>query len=249
VSLAVDRLEFAYGTQPVLEGISAQAAHGRLTALIGPNASGKSTLLRCMVGSLRPRAGAVLLDGEPAHRIAPRRLAGRVAYVPQRSIVSAAFTVRQVVELGRYALPPSRTRVEEALERMDLLDVAARPFPELSVGQQQRVTLARALAQVAPDGHLLLDEPTSAMDLRHVRESLRLLRQLAGAGATVVMAVHDLAVAATVADEAWLLAGGRLVASGDVGSVMELERLGEVFGVSFEWVRRTEGRRILHTDI
>ena len=245
MSLTVDHLEFAYGHLTVLEDIHAQAAPGRMTALIGPNAAGKSTLLRCMVGSLRPRSGSVLLDGEPAHRMAPRRLATRVAYVPQRSIVSAAFTVRQVVELGRYALAPNRTRVEEALGRMDLLEVAERPFPELSVGQQQRVTLARALAQVAPEGHLLLDEPTSAMDLRHVRESLRLLRELADGGATVLMAVHDLAVAATVADEAWLLSQGRLVATGDVESVMELERLGEVFGVSFGWVGRRRGRPTL----
>ena len=159
MSLAVETLSFAYGRRVVLSGINGTVAPGRVTALIGPNAAGKSTLLRAMVGSLRPTQGCVRVDGELAHRLRGRRLAKRIAYVPQRSAVAAAFTVRQVVELGRYALPSSRARVDDALGRLDLLEVADRPFPELSVGQQQRVALARAVAQLRRDGHMLLAEP------------------------------------------------------------------------------------------
>jgi iron complex transport system ATP-binding protein len=166
------------------------------------------------------------------------QLARRVAYVPQRSVVSASFTVREVVELGRYALPPSRRRVDEALAQLDLVEIADRPYPALSVGQQQRAALARAVAQLASDGHLILDEPTSAMDLRHVREAMLLLRRLADGGATVLVAVHDLMLAASAADECWLLDRGRLAASGPARDVMNLERLHEVFGVGFEWVSR-----------
>ena len=249
MTLLVEHLDHAYGRRAALIDICAEAAPGRVTALIGPNAAGKSTLLRCAVGSLRPRAGCVRIDGAPAHRMRARRLAERIAYVPQRSNVAAAFTVRQVVELGRYALLANRTRIDEALERLDLQDVVDRPFPELSVGQQQRVTLARAVAQLEPGGHLLLDEPTSAMDLRHVRDGLRLLRELAGRGATVLVALHDLSAAAALADEVWLLAAGRLVATGPAEAVLEPARLGAVFGVGFEWIDRPDGRRILQADV
>jgi iron complex transport system ATP-binding protein len=238
VTLAVEQISYAYRRLQALTEISAQAAAGRITAVIGPNAAGKSTLLRCIIGGLRPTQGCVLIDGEPAHRLKTTQLARRVAYVPQRSVVSASFTVREVVELGRYALPPSRRRVDEALEQLDLVQIADRPYPALSVGQQQRTALARAVAQLAGDGHLILDEPTSAMDLRHVREAILVLRRLADDGATVLVAMHDLMLAASAADECWLLDRGRLAASGPVRDVMNLERLHEVFGIGFEWVSR-----------
>jgi iron complex transport system ATP-binding protein len=238
VTLAVEQISHAYRRVGALTEISAQATAGRITAVIGPNAAGKSTLLRCIIGGLRPTQGCVLIDGEPAHRLKTMQLARRVAYVPQRSVVSASFTVREVVELGRYALPPSRRRVDEALAQLDLVEIADRPYPALSVGQQQRAALARAVAQLAGDGHLILDEPTSAMDLRHVREAMLLLRRLADGGATVLVAVHDLMLAASAADECWLLDRGRLAASGPARDVMNLERLHEVFGVGFEWVSR-----------
>ncbi len=238
MSLAVRDVSHWYRRVHALDGIRADAAPGRVTAVIGPNAAGKSTLLRCLIGALRPVHGEVLIDGEPAHRITTRRLAQRVAYVPQRPQVAAAFTVRAVVELGRYALPASRARVDAALAQLELTAIADRPFPALSVGQQQRATLARAVAQLSEDGHLVLDEPTSAMDLRHERECMGLLRRLAGAGATVVIAMHDLMLAADMADDCWLLDGGRLAAAGPAREVMDLQRLRAVFGVEFEWVDR-----------
>ncbi len=245
MSLAAQRLSHRYGAIRSLEDVSAEARPGRITAIIGPNAAGKSTLLRCLFGALRPSSGQALLDGAPVHRIRARLVARRVAYVAQRPTVAAAFSVRQVVELGRYALPPSRRRVDEALARLDLAEVADRPFPALSAGQQQRAGLARAVGQLAPDGHLLLDEPTSALDLRHVRDAMRLLRELASGGATVLVSLHDLALAASVADDCWLLDAGRLVAAGPAAEVMEIGRLRAVFGVEFEWVARPAGPAFL----
>ena len=160
--------------------------------------------------------------------------------------VAAAFTVREVIELGRYAMPASRQRVDDTLRRLELESIADRPFPSLSVGQQQRVTLGRAVAQLGPKGHLVLDEPTSAMDLRHAARSTALLRELAGKGVTVVIAMHDLKLAAGLSDDCWLLDAGRLVAAGPTAEVMQIDRLQAVFGVRFEWVDRPGGAPILH---
>jgi iron complex transport system ATP-binding protein len=238
VAVSAQQLCHDYGRLASLREIGAEALPRRITAVLGPNAAGKSTLLRLAIGALVPTSGHMLVDGKPAHRMNARELARRVAYVPQRPQVAAAFTVREVVELGRYALPASRQRVDAALESLDLLAVADRPFPALSAGQQQRVTLARAVAQLSPDGNLVLDEPTSAMDLRHVLDTMSLLRRLADGGATVMVAMHDLSLAAQVADDFWLLKDSKLIAAGSSRQVMDLDRLREVFGVGFEWVVR-----------
>jgi iron complex transport system ATP-binding protein len=186
----------------------------------------------------------VKLDDRDVHHLRPRTLASRIAYVPQRSIVSAAFTVRQVVELGRYALPPDAKGVDRAIGRLDLREIEHRPYRDLSVGQQQRVTLARALAQLTGNESqsvLVLDEPTAAMDLQHAAQALRLLRELAERGCTVVLAMHDLAMAALAADYVWLLQSGRLVAAGVPCEVLEAERLRQVFGVGFNWLTDRDG--------
>jgi len=245
MTLVIDDLSFAYGDVKALEHIAAEAAPGRLTAIIGPNASGKSTLLRCIIGSLKPSGGRVLLDGVPTRHLRPRFMARRMAYVAQRSAVSAAFTVTEVVELGRYALAPSRRLVEQAIARLDLSDVAHRPYAALSVGQQQRVMLARAVAQLDGAGYLLLDEPTSAMDLRHQCDTMTLIRELVGEGVTVLMVMHDLTTAAAEADVAWLLQSGRLAAAGPAGEVLTESRLREVFNVPFEWLSSSTGGRRL----
>ena len=236
MTLRVDRLTIRFGELTALDGVTAHAEPGTITAVLGPNAAGKSTLLRSCLGLIRPDDGRVLINNEPAHRLSTPRLARLMAYVPQRSTVASMFTVRQVVELGRYALTPDRRRVDEAIERLDLVTIADRPYPLLSVGQQQRVTLARALAQVELDGHLVLDEPTSAMDLEHQHMTMALLQESAQQGVTVVMAMHDLSAAARLASHAWLLGAGRMIATGPVCDVLEVDRLREVFRVSFEWI-------------
>ena len=254
MSISLREIDFSYGELPVLAGVSAEARPGRVTALLGPNAAGKSTLLRCAIGAAAVGAGEALLDGIPSRRLHGRELARRLAYVPQRPTVAAAFTVREVVELGRFALGPAPGRVAAALADLELAHLGERPYPALSVGQQQRVALARAVAQLEPGAALVLDEPTAAMDLRHARACAGLLRRLAGEGCTVLVALHDLGRAAEIADDIWLLAAGpdgppsRLVAAGPAGEVLEIERLRAVFGVEFEWVRRADGRRVLLAD-
>jgi iron complex transport system ATP-binding protein len=247
MTIVVENVSFAYGRLVALHDVTARTAAGKITALIGPNASGKSTLLRCVIGVLQPQSGSITIEGKAVRDLSARSLAQFIAYVPQRSIVSAAFTVRQVVELGRYALPPNPRKVDEAIQRLDLADIADRPYPKLSVGQQQRVTLARAIAQLEPNGHLILDEPTSAMDLRHISSSMNLLREIARNGANVIVAMHDLSLAASIADDVWLMENSRVIADGPSQSVLDVDRLRRVFGVPFQWISDSSGRRLIPT--
>jgi len=240
----IERLTVRYGSIIALHDVSAVAAPGRITAVLGPNAAGKSTLLRACLGSIKPAAGQVVIGGRPAHAQSARRVARAAAYVPQRSVVSAGFSVREVVALGRFALPANAARVERAIEEMDLASIAERPVPHLSVGQQQRVALARALAQVEPGASLLLDEPTSAMDVRHRLMVRRLLRGIASSGSAVLIAMHDLREAALLADDAWLLRDARLVATGPIAETLQPESLRAVFDVDFTWTTLADGRSI-----
>lgn len=242
----VSTLSVRFGNIDALRDVSVTIPAGRVTVVIGPNAAGKSTFLRTLIGALAPTAGNVKLGDEAVHAIAPRRLARRVAYVAQRPMVSAGFTAREVVELGRYAQAPDHRAVERAMSAMDVLDLAERITPNLSAGQQQRVAVARALAQLpSAGGALVLDEPTSAMDLRHAQRCIALMRKLAEEGHAVIASVHDLLLAGVVADDVLLFNGGRLIAHGTKDQVLTSDVLGGVFGVSFENFVLKDGTHVL----
>lgn len=246
--IELQNASFAYGAQAVLEDVSVCARPGRVTTLLGPNAAGKTTMLRGIIGALRPSAGTVLVGGRPARALRGRELASALAYVGQRPRVSADFTVRQVVELGRFALPRDHDRVERTLASLELHGLADRSYAALSAGQQQRVALARALAQVDPGGALILDEPTASMDLRRAGECYALLKRLAAEGYLVLITLHDLTTAAQIAEDVWLLESGspgRLRAAGAAEDVFQLDVLAAVFGVPFRWVYDAEGGRLL----
>jgi iron complex transport system ATP-binding protein len=172
--------------------------------------------------------------------------------------VAADFTVREVVRLGRYALPPDEARVGAALATLELEHLANRPVTELSVGQQQRVALGRAAAQLEDGAVLVLDEPTASMDLRHAAAAYRVLQDAAAQrGATVILAMHDLTAVTAVADRAWLMgpplgaensseSGPATVrATGAVDEIMRPSELSPVFGLPFEALRVESGRRVL----
>ena len=233
MTIDIRNLTVMFGPRRALQDVSLTVLPGRVTALLGPNAAGKSTLLRAAVGLIQGDRGEVSINGRNTRRLPPRGLARIAAYVPQRSHIAAAFTVREVVALGQFAQTRDSDRVHKALECMALEQHADRVIHELSVGQQQRVALARALAQVKEDGVLLLDEPTSAMDLSHQERALTVLRERAAAGATVLLAMHDLTVTARFADDVCLLANGSVAAQGSSADVMTPEALSTVFGVRF----------------
>ncbi len=248
--LVLDNVGFAYPRRGsarqrgrVLEGVSAEIPLGQVTVVVGPNGAGKSTLLRLMLGALRPDSGRVRLDGQDVAAISPARRAARLAYVPQRAELSEAFSVRQTVRLGRHALGPDESAVEAALRGVDLLDRADDPLTTLSAGQQQRATLARALAQLASThtNHprvLLADEPMSALDPAHVLSTITLLRDFAAHPShSVVVVVHDLTAALRLADHALVLdATGRLAAAGPTPNVLTPAVLDPVFGVRFRHI-------------
>lgn len=242
MTLSLEQVDFAYTPRgrPVIESLSATAQSGRITAVIGPNAAGKSTLLRLMAGLLAPDRGRVRLNGTDAHAMDPKTRAQRLAYVPQRPRVDAPFTAAEVVRLGRYAGPRREDAIDRALAQCDLASDRDRVFTTLSVGEQQRAALARALAQVdgRDDAVLLLDEPTSALDPRHVQRTAEILRRSAHQGRTVVAALHDLVLARRLCDDLWVLASGRLTAAGPVEQVFEPALLERVYGVRFS---RAEG--------
>jgi iron complex transport system ATP-binding protein len=208
-----------------------------LTVLVGPNGSGKTTLLRLLSGLWRPSEGRALLDGQDLHMIRRRELARRVAFTPQDTHLSFAFTVRDVVSMGRHPHLGRFERegerdaraVEEAMTRADVAHLAERFVTELSGGERQRVVIARSLATQADA--ILLDEPTANLDIAHALDVLDLCRKLADDGKTIALAIHDLNLAARYATEVALISAGRIVATGAPDDVLSETEILDVFGV------------------
>lgn len=221
----------------IVRDVSLELRSGKLLALTGPNGSGKSTLLRLLGGLWRTSQGAALLDGRKLGTLPRRRLARSLAYTPQDTHLDFAFTVREVVAMGRHAHlgrfqaegDQDRQAVREALRRADIAHLAQRFVTELSGGERQRVLIARSLATAAPI--ILLDEPTASLDIRHALDVLELCRALVRDGNAIALALHDLNLAARFADDVALLNEGRLVAHGPAGTVLRPEIISEVFGV------------------
>ncbi|WP_366146403.1 ABC transporter ATP-binding protein [uncultured Pseudokineococcus sp.] len=216
----------------MLRGVDLHAADGRVLGLLGPNGSGKTTLLRALYGALVPDRGSVRVDGEDLSALSARQVARRMAVVVQEHGDHVPMLVADAVLLGRtphHRGLGGRTEadveaVTEALERVGALHLAGRRVGDLSGGERQRVLIARALAQATP--HLLLDEPTNHLDVRYQHELLHLLR---GLGATVVVVLHDLALAARYCDDALLLHQGRVAAVGGASDVLVPEVLEDVY--------------------
>ncbi|MFF2272999.1 heme ABC transporter ATP-binding protein [Agromyces sp. NPDC058136] len=222
----------------LLDGVDFGASPGRVHALIGPNGAGKSTLLAVLAGDRRPSGGSVVLAGRELADWPVRELARARGVLTQEHQVTFPFPVREVVEMGRH--PWARTPaaedddavVERSMAATDVTHLGMRTVPSLSGGERARVALARVLAQQAPI--MLLDEPTAALDLRHQEDVLRLARDRAAAGDTVVVVLHDLNLAAAYADDITLLHRGRVETSGAPAEVLTAERIEAVYGQSVE---------------
>ncbi|MGW5509120.1 ABC transporter ATP-binding protein [Streptomyces albogriseolus] len=240
--LAATGVTVAYDGTDVVHGAELTLRPGEVTALVGPNGSGKSTLLRTVARLQRPRHAALTLDAAvDALALGPREFARHVALLLQSRPTPSGLSVRDVVEFGRYphrgrwggADPGGRAAVDRALAVTGVTDLADRGAEHLSGGQLQRVWLAGCLAQET--GVLLLDEPTTYLDLRYQVELLDLVRDLADdQGIAVGVVLHDLDQAAAVADRIVLLADGRVVAEGAPEDVLTPERLTDVYGIRIE---------------
>lgn len=246
MTLRVNNLCVGYGDgPPVLDGLSAEFADG-ITVILGPNGCGKTTLLRAIGGVIAARGGEVNFHGLDLLSMRALERARRLALIPQRPSISAAFTVEQVVALGRFAVGRDDQAIERAIERTDLAPLRAKLFNELSAGQQQRVTLARALAQLDSEAEsprlLLADEPFSAMDPARAMQCVAILRELAESGVTILLVAHDFTTSARVADQALLLdPDGRIVEHGQSAAVLQPKTLERAFGVGFERIDAESG--------
>ena len=237
-TLTVESLTLGYGDRTVVDGLDLVVPPGRITAIVGANACGKSTLLRSMSRLLAPRAGTVLLDGKAVHRMPAKQLARTLGLLPQSPIAPEGITVADLVGRGRHPHQGILSRwnahddeaVATALDATDTAALADRAVDELSGGQRQRVWIAMALAQETD--LLLLDEPTTFLDVSHQVEVLDLLVDLNRTrGTTVVMVLHDLNLAARYADHLVALAGGTVHASGAPVDVLTEDTVRAVFGL------------------
>ncbi|MFG0247498.1 MAG: ABC transporter ATP-binding protein [Phycisphaeraceae bacterium JB051] len=236
VVMAVKDLSFAYeNSLPVLNGINVLVHPGKIHVLLGPNATGKTTLLKLMLGILSPQQGEIHLGEFDNSQLDARQRARLLSFVPQQSASSFGFDVEHVVNMGRLSLGADPQHVQQVMTATDVLPIRHRPFTHLSAGQQQRVLLARAMAQVGPKTlAMLLDEPVSAMDLSRSHQMMLQLQKLAQQGLAIVVVLHDLNLAMQYADEVWLMDQGQFVATGDWQSVMTPDVLGPVYRMAFQ---------------
>ncbi len=236
--LEAEGLVFGYDGQRVLDGVSLRVAAGELVGVIGPNGCGKTTLVRLLSGVLAPHGGSVRLGGRPLASYRRREIARRVAVLPQDAHVDGAFTALEVVLMGRAPhLPPLAlpraddvARARAMLARLGVAALEGRPLERLSGGERQRVLLARALVQEPQV--LLLDEPTTHLDLRHragIYEVVDAIRR--ERGTAVVSVLHDVDLAAACCERLVLLAGGQVAAEGAPAAVLTAEVLGAAYGV------------------
>lgn len=234
--LAVSELCFNYNGRPILKEVTVQVPTGKLTAVAGPNGAGKTTLLKCVARILKPTGGRVTVGGHDAAGLSRKALSRRIGYVPQQMPLRFPMTVFEAVLAGRRPYmawrPTEKDVVQTAriIREMRLDDLAMRGMEQLSGGQAQKVMIARALAQEAE--YLLLDEPTSSLDLFHQLEVLDLVTGLVkrkGMGALIAM--HDLNLAARFADTVLMMQGGGIVRRGTPAEVITAETISKVYGV------------------
>ena len=237
-ALHVKDLSVGYGERTVLDTLNVDIKRGAVTSIVGPNGCGKSTLLRTMSRLLNPAKGEIVLDGKSIHDIPTRKLATQLGLLPQTPIAPDGIVVADLVGRGRTPHQGILGRwsqqdydiVAEALETTGISDLAERPIDELSGGQRQRVWIAMALAQRTDT--LLLDEPTTYLDIKHQLDVLDLLTELnRDRGTTIVMVLHDLNLAARYSDELVAVSGGKVFAHGHPREVITKENVKSVFGI------------------
>jgi iron complex transport system ATP-binding protein len=246
-SLEARGVAVARGGRRILDGVNLKVEPGVVMAMAGPNGSGKSTLLRALAGIWPVSDGSVALDGKPIGALGRRVIAQRIAFVAQDNRLDFAFSVAEIVAMGRYphrgrferATSADRCAIEEAMESCGVSELRTRAVNTLSGGERQRVVIARSLA-VQPE-FILLDEPTANLDVEHAIRILDLCAALARAGKAVVVATHDLNAVVRYTSQAVLIESGRIAFSGPRSEIVTTRTLEEVFGVRAELLASADG--------
>ena len=245
MNISAKDIHLSYGEKEILKGVDIHSENGEFVGLIGPNGSGKSTLLKCIYRILKPNAGQVFLDEEELRAMSIKESARKMGVVAQHNYYNFEFTVREVVMMGRAPHKKALERdnakdyeiVEEALKTVGMEGFAQRSFSTLSGGEQQRVILARALAQQTPC--LILDEPTNHLDITHQLQLMRIVKNLS---ATVISAIHDLNIAAMFCDRIYALKEGRIIAQGTPREVLTEDFIRQVYQVDAEIAKDSSGQ-------
>lgn len=245
MNISAKDIHLSYGAREILKGVDIHSENGEFVGLIGPNGSGKSTLLKCIYRILKPNAGQIFLDEEELKAMSIKKTARKMGVVAQHNYYNFEFTVREVVMMGRAPHKKALERdnakdyeiVEEALKTVGMEGFAQRSFSTLSGGEQQRVILARALAQQTPC--LILDEPTNHLDITHQLQLMRIVKNLS---ATVISAIHDLNIAAMFCDRIYALKEGRIIAQGTPREVLTEDFIRQVYQVDAEIAKDSSGQ-------
>lgn len=235
--LRVRGVTLGYEGRVVSTGLDLDIPDGAFTAIVGPNACGKSTLMRAMVRLLKPVDGVIEFDGTDVNSLKPKSVARQIAFLPQDLVAPENITVHGLVRRGRFPhqsvlsmwSPEDEEAVNRAMDQAGVTDLAERQVGQLSGGQRQRVWIAMVLAQ--DTSYLLLDEPTSFLDITHQYELLELCSTLRDAGRTIITVLHDINQACRFADHLVALSGGRIVAQGRPENVVDADLIAEVFGL------------------
>jgi iron complex transport system ATP-binding protein len=246
--LVAEHVSFAYDDKPIVDDVTLTVERGSVVAVLGPNGAGKTTLLRMLAGIIPPAGGSLTLDGQPLQDFSRKAIARRIAVVPQETHPAFAYTAMEIVLMGRYAWlgafelegPNDVAAASDALAATGTGHLAKRSFASLSGGEKQRVVIASALAQLdARGGHdtsaaiLMLDEPTTALDLRYQLEVASLMSRLhTDRGVTMVLSTHDLRLASSTCSHAILLSSGRVVGTGRTAEILTPDRLGALYSVA-----------------
>jgi len=246
MKLKVRDVEFGYTSVPILKDVCIELAGSEVLGVVGPNGAGKSTLIRCIDKILKPQRGSILLDGRDINEMRLMELAKRMGYVPQSTSQIFPATVFDTVLMGRRphlgwrSSEKDEGKVLDVLQMLNIENLAMRDINELSGGQQQKVFIARALVQ-EPDV-LLLDEPTSNLDIRHQLEVMEIITSIVREKKiSAIMAIHDLNLASRYADRIVMLNGGTIIDAGNPSSVLTPKNIKQVYGV--EAVVRNESER------
>ncbi len=245
-AIQAKNIHFSYNSNPVIHGVSMLLKQGSFLGMIGPNGAGKSTMLRILCGILQPHQGTVELFGENLADQPHKTIAQKIAFVPQETHFALDFPVKEIVSMGRYPYkrpfqredPDDQAAIEYALLAANIIELRKRPINSLSSGERQRVVIARALAQ--SPRILLLDEPTSHLDLHHQFAIMELLQKLNADGISIAVVHHDLNLASLYCQDLILMHGGKIFAEGKPNDLLNEKTLKEVYGAEVKIARHPD---------